>query len=470
MGRATLGVAIAYAVVNALLLWATVPGANLTYGADAQSWYRPAVALYEHGAFVRLDHPTEPETYRGPGFPIFGAAMMRIAGEAGPMPIVYGQIVLLLLAGLMFRRIVEEWCPRWGDLGLALFVFNPNVLATAHLVQSDTLFVAIMMGAFWTALRFIRCGHDWRYGVATGGLLGLASLVRPTPEFLLLALPLVLPLLVLASGTVRGTGRAALAGLGGIVVAGVIALPWIAHVHAAGGGFDLTPPDIKFRYVWDQVEIASAQRSGVSQQAATRRIEGPGGVIDRYVAAQGSAWNALSLEERYARLVDFGYRTLLSKPPAALARALAQSVGQFLMGAGAGNYFNLLGIEAGKLSKLWLTQSTGRPLDAVRQVLAGAPLSMYAIGAVAYGFVLLVRLAALVGLAALAFRRQWPLLVLLVGMVAYFAGVCVFVGSARYRLAVEPALLLPAVMGIREMVARLGRRRASPAGLPGRAA
>ena len=457
--RRTLAIVLVYVAVNLLLLWATVEGGNLRYGADAQSWFEPAVALYQHGAFVELDDPSRPQTYRGPVFPIFAAAMMLIAGKADPMAIVYGQIVLLLLTGLMFRRIVEDWCPGWGDLGFALFIFNPNALATAHLVQSDTVFVFIATAAFWMALRYIGRNHDWRYGVATGALLGLACLVRPTPQFLLLALPLILPLLVAVSGTRAGLGRAFLAGLGGVIAAGVVALPWILHVHAAGGGFDITPPDIKYRYIWDHIQIMDAQANGISQWDAGKRLEGPGGLVERYVASQGPAWQALSRDQQYERLVEFGYKTLLSYPPAVIARALAQSVGQFLLGGGAGNYYNLFGIDAQKLSTIWMTETTGRPLETLRRLFADAPLSMYVIGAVAYLFVLVMRVAGLVGLVMVGARRQWPLLLMLVGLIAYFALVYVFAGSARYRLVIEPALLLLAVLGIRDIASWVRRRR-----------
>jgi 4-amino-4-deoxy-L-arabinose transferase-like glycosyltransferase len=470
MGRATLVLALIFVAVNLLLLWATVPGANYRQGADAQSWYEPAVALYKYGAFVELNDPSRAQTYRGPVFPIFGAAMMQIAGQADPMPIVYGQIVLLLLTGLMFRRIVEEWCPGWGDLGLALFVFNPNALATAHLIQSDTVFMIVTTASFWTALRYIQRGHDWRYGVATGALLGLACLVRPTPQFLLLALPLILPVLVAASGRRTGLGRAFLAGAGGVVAAGVIALPWLLHVHAAGGGFDITPPNIKYRYIWDHIQIMDAQSTGTSQWDAAKRLEGPGGVVERYIATQGPAWQALTRDQQYERLVEFGYRTLLSYPPTVIARAFAQSVGQFLLGGGAGNYFNLFGIDAQKLSTVWMTETTGRPLETLRRAFADAPLAMYLIGAVTYVFVLVMRAAGLVGLVMVGVRRQWPLLLLLIGLVAYYALVHIFVGSARYRLVIEPALLLLAVFGFRDIAAWLRRRRAAPAGLPGPAA
>src|SRR5690606_11550935 len=163
------------------------------------------------------------------------------------------------------------------------------------------------------------------------------------------ALPVALPILVALSRDGGSLVRAFLAGLGGVVAAGVVAFPWILHVHAAGGGFDITPPDIKYRYIWDHIQIMDAQAHGLPQWEAGKRLEGPGGLVGRHMAAQGPAWQALSRDERYERLVAFGYDTLLSYPPAIIARALAQSVGQFLLGGGAGNYYNLLGLDPGKL-------------------------------------------------------------------------------------------------------------------------
>jgi hypothetical protein len=106
-----------------------------------------------------------------------------------------------------------------------------------------------------------------------------------------------------------------------------------------------------------------------------------------------------------------------------------------------------------------MTQTTGRPLETLRRLFADAPLSMYVIGAVAYVFVLVMRVAGLVGLVMVGARRQWPLLLMLVGLIAYFALVYVFAGSARYRLVIEPALLLLAVLGIRDIASWVRRRR-----------
>jgi hypothetical protein len=265
------------------------------------------------------------------------------------------------------------------------------------------------------------------------------------------------------SGRRAGLGRAFAAGLGGVIAAGVIALPWILHVHAAGGGFDITPPDIKYRYIWDHIQIMDAQANGISQWEAAKRLEGSGGVVERYIESQGPAWHTLTSDQRYQRLVELGYRTLLSYPPGVIARALAQSVGQFLLGGGAGNYYNLLGLEPERLSRIWMAETTGRPLETLRRLFADAPTGVFVIAGAAFGFVLVMRLAGLVGLAMLGTRRQWPLLLLLVGVIAYFALVYVFAGSARYRLIVEPALLMAAVLGMRDIASWLRRRKVATA-------
>ena len=54
-------------------------------------------------------------------------------------------------------------------------------------------------------------------------------------------------------------------------------------------------------------------------------------------------------------------------------------------------------------------------------------------------------------------------MLLLVGVIAYFALVYVFAGSARYRLIVEPALLMAAVLGMRDIASWLRRRKVATA-------
>ncbi|MBT5400014.1 hypothetical protein HOL24_05675, partial [bacterium] len=47
----------AYLFVNAVLIMYAEPGVHLSKGADADSWYRPAISILKHGSFVMLNSP-----------------------------------------------------------------------------------------------------------------------------------------------------------------------------------------------------------------------------------------------------------------------------------------------------------------------------------------------------------------------------------------------------------------------------
>ena len=78
--------------------------------------------------------------------------------------------------------------------------------------------------------------------------------------------------------------------------------------------------------------------------------------------------------------------------------------------------------------------------------------------AVALGFTAAARVLGLFGLLAYFDRTRWGLLLIVAGFIAYFALIHVFVGNSRYRVAVEPMLMLLMLGGI-EQVSRVFSRR-----------
>ena len=199
--RRGLWLVIALYVLVSAVVWLNFDGTTrLKYSGDGESWYQPSVGLYLHGAFVYPETPDTPSIYRPPAYPVFAAAVFSIAGGPSPNAIAVGQIVLLLLVGLIFRSTVNDWLPGWGDFGMGLLIFNPNVLTIAQYVQSDTLFLFFVTIAMWAMLRYARGETGWRYAVLAGVALALACLTRPTAQFLILVLPLAFPLLDVVSG------------------------------------------------------------------------------------------------------------------------------------------------------------------------------------------------------------------------------------------------------------------------------
>ena len=450
-----------YVLVNAGLWVATEPDLRLQYAGDGTSWYSPAVGLYQHGAFVLADTPGEPSVYRPPLFSLFGAAMFGLFGGPSPNAIAVGQIVLLLLTALLFRDSVEDWLPGWGVLAMALMLFNPNVLTIAQYTQSDTLFLFFLTLSLWATLRFARGETAWRYPLSAGVALALASLTRPTAQFLILALPLAFPLIATAGGRSHLVWRGLLQGCLASLLAVALIAPWIAYVNRVDGHYGLSDTHSRYRYVWDQATIVEAQSSGVSYHQASRTLEvDPDGPRARFIAEFGPGWNDLAESGRYAYLLDRGYGLLLSYPAADLAIAYTRSIAQFLLGGGAGRWHYLLDTDPERLAEIWFETSQTDLGGMVRKYLEVPPLALAA-SAVCFGFVFLARVFGLIGMVAMINRKDWPLLLTLVAVIAYFALVHLFVGNSRYRMVTEPALMMLFLYGLATVWRRWRERRAT---------
>jgi 4-amino-4-deoxy-L-arabinose transferase-like glycosyltransferase len=436
-----------YLLTNIVIWIFANPGARLEEAADAGSWYRPALALMAHGGFVDLNDPTRIDTYRPPLYPLFEAAAMTVAGGPNPGAVAIAQIVLLLLVGLLFRDVVRDWMPGWENLGMALLVFNPNVLSSAQFVQSEILFLAFTTLTFWGATKYARGGREWRYALLTGLGVALACLTRPTAQFLLFALPILFPLLAAIRHRVK-LHIALAQGIAALTLAFIVLAPWVSLVAAQGHGLALSDSAGKYRYVWDQVVMIEAQTKGLSYHDAEARLSEPGGAQHDFIEKQGAAWETLPTPERNKALAGEGMTILLSYPTLDFAKALYRSVAQFFFAGGAGNWHNLFGIGAESLSEAWFTNAQDDLWNLLKRLFEGVPLTGLIFSAIAIGFAILTRVIGLIGLISFFNRDRLGLLLVISGFVSYFALIHVFVGNSRYRVSVEPMLMLLFLSGL----------------------
>ena len=452
-------VLLIYTLINVLIWLTTDADLRLRHAGDGVSWYLPAVGLFEHGAFVYPDAPGEPNVYRPPLFPIFGASMFWLFGEATPNAIAFGQIVLLLTTGLLFRNSIDDWLPGWGNLGMALLLFNPNVLTIVQFTQSDPLFLFFMTLALWAVLRFAKGQTDWRYPVISGAAIALACLTRPTAQFLIVVLPLVFPMLAAINRDFSGAWRSFAQGCVAFIVAIVLISPWVIHVQEVDGRYGLSDSKSRYRYLWDQIIMVDSQSNNLSYFESSRRLEfNETGPRARLIEEYGPGWDDLTNNQRLAYLTDKGFGVLLSYPAIDLAEAYARSIAQFLFGGGSGRLHYVLQSDPERLAELWFKTSQTSLVDMVREFFRTASPAALAASAFALSFVLFARIVGTAGLISLVRTRAWPLLAVLIPVISYFALIHLFVGNSRYRLVTEPALMFLAVVGL-EAIWRNVRRR-----------
>lgn len=191
--RVTVAMAVAALLVQACVLIAVTLRTGRLDGyafasLDAQEFHRLAVNLADHGDFSQSERaPFTPDTWRTPGYPLFLAPFVLLAGDSPAFLVVVQQVLsaaCVVLFLLIARAHLDE---RRALLATLLFLFEPYRLFYSTWLMSETLFtfLLLLIWSGWTkALRKPRPAEF----LLVGGLCGLAVLVRP----LALLLPVVL--------------------------------------------------------------------------------------------------------------------------------------------------------------------------------------------------------------------------------------------------------------------------------------
>ena len=444
-------ITILYLLSNAIL-WVNVdPPIRLEFAGDGGTWYPRSVDLYNAGTFPDPSNAEASTTYRPPGFPAFAASLFTLFGGPSAGAIAFGQILLLLATGLIFRNTVNDWLPGWGSAGMALLIFNPNVFTIAQYTQSDTLFLFFVTAAVWAVLRFARGDTRLRYPLLVGAALALACLTRATAQFLVLVLPIAFAFIDFANGRVKEIPKSLLKGTLAAALALTLLTPWANYVRQFEGTWDLSSSEVKSRYIWDQITILDAQQIGISYHSAgtgqASRLEA---VRSRY----GDEWEGMSATSRHAAILSEGYRVLLSYPVSSLLTAYQRSIFQFFTAGGSGRWHYLLVEDSSVLADTWFKTAQDNLGEMIRKFFQDGSGLAILVTAVCLAFVGVARVVGLIGIASIARQRLWSLLLVICALLTYFALVHLFVGNSRYRISVEPLLMIIFLFGIQAIWAR----------------
>lgn len=448
----------AYWLANVILWIATVPDGRFLFGSDSMTWIRPALALLEHGAFVQLHDPSLPDVYRPPGYPLFAAAVMGLAGSTHPDIMSLAHIGLTAISGLLFRDLVRGVLPGWHNLGLAIFLFNPSIFVSAHLIQSEPLTLFLMTLVLWAMLRYSRRGYSWPMALLAGAAISAASLSRPTVQFLVLAVPIAPIVLVMLGRRLDLWRRAVLQGVAAFALALAMLAPWLAYTTAAGEGPTLSGAEGYHRHIWDQVITIEAMITGGSHYDIGQRFHGEGGIEDLYIDSLGTEWDGLSEPEQHRKLARLGIERILSYPLAALLKGFAISTAHYHLGGGSGNYHNLLGLTGeSSITHIWGTTDQSNPLNFVTRYFGTLSPAQLLVSALCLGFAFVSRVLGLISL--IAMRRDWQVVAIVVALLTYLTTVHLFLGTTRFRMPAEPMLMLITVYGVTECRALWSRMR-----------
>jgi len=436
-------IVLAFLVLNVLLFFGAAPDGR--FQTDTLDYESVAQNVSRYGDFVNSENPGDYAVRYQPGYPLVLAAAHALFGPQWDDAVVILQIFSLFLTGLITCLILGDWRPEIGVPAFALITLNPNALGMSHTIMPAAIFALALIAAVWAMLSSLRSNRIARAALA-GFFLGLACLLRPDPKLLIFALPVCFAVLgVLYHGRdalFRSFGFGAIASF----VCVICVLPWILHVERATGTYGISAgrgvqafamSNLSFleRAVNPELTLQDAQ------MAALERIGGQ---------AQVSPEAKSPVSERTEGSISGRqfFTSLASYPVDVIGTVFMTSSLNFFVSGGAQNLHRLLDVDVQNSHELFAEGGYANRLSAWRDVMtAGSPLSIV-IGVLAIGYAVGARVLGLIGLLVMVSRRDWVLLATVLGMIGYWVAIVMFNGLSRYRIPVEPALMILAAYGV----------------------
>jgi 4-amino-4-deoxy-L-arabinose transferase-like glycosyltransferase len=414
MRRAGAVVIVVLAVALRLAYVAATP--SYVPSGDPVDYQRHAVSLVREGRYppAAVGRPGGPTAFRPPGYPYALAAVYELAG----VHLRAARVANALLGGLSVALVLgiarALWDPRRALVAGGLAAVYPPLVLMSGALLAENLFVPLVLAATLAVLRARGSSHPIRWAVAAGALASCAALTRTNGIVILL--PLLAGLLLAGRPGWRPRALAA----GAAVVAAVLVLvPWTIRNERAFGAFVPVSTQSGFAISGEYNPVAATRGP---TQAAFRLSQDVPAFRDLFVPPR---LDELELDRR------------LRTRGTAYARHHVRYVA-----------------EAVRLNGLRMGESGGDPsftagFDAERNATSHTrPLWRF-------GFWILLALC-LLALARRAGRsalREVPVWVWAVPLLLLATTVPI-VGNPRYRVAVDPFLVLVASAGLRRAPAR----------------
>ena len=120
----------------------------------------------------------------------------------------------------------------------------------------------------------------------------------------------------------------------------------------------------------------------------------------------------------------------------------------FIGGGGSVNLHNLFSIDAVKAIEKHKTNAYSSRIEGVFDSLSDAPIIATMISILSYIYVIVLRVLGVFGLLEMIRRKEHALLLIILGLISYFALTALFVGNSRYRLPIEIGFVVLSLYGL----------------------
>ena len=215
-------------------------------GVRVVAWFQKAVLFDDGPLFLAMADAIRdgdwPAVLGHDYHPLYSALIAAVAElGVGPETAAVGLSIVggSLAVGLLYGFVCDSFGPIPAAIAAFLLALHPRAVAYSSDVQSEGVYMALFLGAVWVTWRGLQRKPSLAMGAVTGGVVGLAYLVRPEGLGLL-------GVAMVGAGFVAISRRADLGSLLGwsialMAVAFLTVAPYLMGLRSERGEWLLTP-------------------------------------------------------------------------------------------------------------------------------------------------------------------------------------------------------------------------------------
>jgi len=450
-----------FLILNIVIYSLSLDGGPLVAGADSGQYLRPAKSLIDYG-YLSMNPPgfnpstdeIKPFTVGTPIYSYFLAFFYYFFGQSEIFYkfVVFGQCLLLVMTGLISKKIFNFLYSKGGNLVLILVIFNPNSLTTAHLIQSETIFTFFLVSSMYFLFSFTK-NQNYFNSLMISILVACTALTRPAGLYFAYSVPLIMLCASICSQLFikKLSKRTFLELLKHIFLvfflsSSIISI-WQLRNLVHFGDFVLSTNS--GAYLRDNYQtLLHRGRGNLSQ---TEIIEITNKKQLEYFHRKNISSECLNTDRNILcnkPIFDALKNEFFKESWLVHSKAFIHSWAVLYFSGGASNLRNYLGIEGNEL----LVNFQEKPFtgfDSIFTLVHKMNPEYFLIFVFFSSFAVLSRILGVMGLFnAFKNKENWPYLFIFLFVLLIFTAMYLYLGQSRFRVPLEPILMILTAMGI----------------------
>ena len=435
-------------ILSLILLITINNDIRIAASADSASWIKPSINFYNFYSFKGENGLVHEGIYRPPIIPIILSINFLFTKTNSFIPFIIMQILATICTCLILIHLIRDWPSKYKLILTIIFLFNPNIISTTQLIQSEIFTMLFFSICFSLVLNYSNAKKVILSSVLVGIFFGITILSRPSFIFLLFLFPFMYIIsdidFLKSNFNLKKILNPLAHGLISLVICFFVIFPWMNHVKSIEGQYSITSSESRYRFIWDQAVLVTSLSENISYKEAMLKTEKSESHAKKHVYCKNIIDNSVLRSKCFDDLAKEGYKVFFDNSFMGHSIALTRSLVQFFVSGGGQNFNNLLKPKNVEFEKKdWITQKH-------RFTFLFNNNNFFALicTILTVTFAILMRLLAIWGIVYLIIQKKIAYLIIILGVIAYISLIHIYHGSSRYRVPIEPTLSFLAIYGI----------------------